>query len=50
MTAPRVLVGEPLWAELNPDEEVRRHGRTAVIRRAIRDYRKRRGREAIARP
>jgi metal-responsive CopG/Arc/MetJ family transcriptional regulator len=46
----QVLIDEPLLAELDADEEVRRDGRSAVLRRAIRDYLKRRRRRAIARP
>jgi metal-responsive CopG/Arc/MetJ family transcriptional regulator len=49
MKAVQVLIDEPLLAELDADEEVRRDGRSAVLRRAIRDYLKRRRRQAIAR-
>jgi metal-responsive CopG/Arc/MetJ family transcriptional regulator len=45
----QVLIDEPLLAELDADEEVRREGRSAVLRRAIREYLKRRRRQAIAR-
>jgi metal-responsive CopG/Arc/MetJ family transcriptional regulator len=45
----QVLIDGPLLAELDADEEVQRDGRSAVLRRAIRDYLKRRRRQAIAR-
>jgi metal-responsive CopG/Arc/MetJ family transcriptional regulator len=45
----QVLFDEALLAELDADEEVRREGRSAVLRRAARDYLKRRRRRAIAR-
>ena len=45
----QLLIDEPLLAELDADEEVRRDGRSAVLRRAIREYLKRRRRQAIAR-
>jgi metal-responsive CopG/Arc/MetJ family transcriptional regulator len=45
----RVLIDELLLPELDADEEVRRDGRSIVLRRVIRDYLKRRRRQAIAR-
>jgi metal-responsive CopG/Arc/MetJ family transcriptional regulator len=45
----QVLIDEVLLAELDADDEVRREGRSAVLRKAVRDYLKRRRRQAIAR-
>ncbi|MGH9319799.1 MAG: ribbon-helix-helix protein, CopG family [Vicinamibacteria bacterium] len=41
----QVLIDEPLLAPLDADEEVRRDGRSAVLRRAIREYLRRRRRQ-----
>jgi predicted transcriptional regulator len=45
----QVLIDEALLTELDADDEVRREGRSAVLRRAVRDYLKRRRRQSIAR-
>jgi metal-responsive CopG/Arc/MetJ family transcriptional regulator len=45
----QILIDEALLAELDADDEVRREGRSAVLRQAVREYLKRRRRQAIAR-
>jgi metal-responsive CopG/Arc/MetJ family transcriptional regulator len=45
----QVLIDEELLAELDADDLVQREGRSAVLRQAVRDYLKRRRRQAIAR-
>jgi metal-responsive CopG/Arc/MetJ family transcriptional regulator len=45
----QVLFDDELLAELDADEEVHREGRSAVLRKAVKDYLKRRRRQAIAR-
>jgi metal-responsive CopG/Arc/MetJ family transcriptional regulator len=45
MKAIQVMIDEALLASLDADDEVKRDGRSAVLRRAVRDYlRRRRGR------
>ena len=44
----RVLFDEALLSELDADEEVRRLGRSAVLRRAAAEYLRRRRRAEIA--
>jgi metal-responsive CopG/Arc/MetJ family transcriptional regulator len=48
MTAIQVMFGESLLAELDASEEVRREGRSAVVRRATAEYLARRRRDQIA--
>lgn len=48
MKAIRVTFDEALLAELDADEEVRREGRSAVLRRAVAEYLSRRRRQEIA--
>lgn len=48
MRAIQVTLDEQLLARLDADEEVRRDGRSAVIRRATAEYLRRRRRQAIA--
>jgi hypothetical protein len=48
MKAIRVTLDEVLLARLDADEEVRRDGRSAVIRRATDEYLKRRRERAVA--
>lgn len=45
----QVLIDEELLSELDSDEEVRREGRSAVLRKALREYLNRRRRQLIAR-
>jgi metal-responsive CopG/Arc/MetJ family transcriptional regulator len=47
MKAIQVTLDDALLARLDADEEVRRDGRSAVIRRAAEDYLRRRRRQAI---
>lgn len=42
------MLDERLLTELDATEEVRREGRSAVLRRALADYLRRRRRESIA--
>ena len=49
MKAIQVSFDEKLLEEMDADEEVRRSGRSAVMRRAVREYLGRRARERIAR-
>lgn len=44
----QITVDEPLLAMLDADSEVRRRGRSAVLRRAATEYLERRKREAVA--
>jgi metal-responsive CopG/Arc/MetJ family transcriptional regulator len=48
MKAIQVTLDERLLARLDADEEVRRDGRSAVIRRATDEYLRRRRKRAIA--
>ncbi len=48
MKAIQVTLDEALLARLDADEEVRRNGRSAVIRRATNEYLRRRRKRAIA--
>lgn len=48
MKAIQITVDERLLKELDADEEVQRHGRSAVIRRAAFDYLRKRRRKKIA--
>lgn len=48
MKAVQVTLDEKLLAELDADEEVQRVGRSAVLRRAVADYLRRRRRSTIA--
>ena len=48
MKAIQVLFDEELLSRLDSDEEVRRQGRSAVLRRAAAEYLRRRRRNAIA--
>ena len=48
MKAIQVTLDEKLLAELDADEEVRRDGRSAVLRRAAAEYLRRRRRRSIA--
>jgi len=48
MKAIQVTLDEPLLARLDADDEVRRDGRSAVIRRATDAYLRRRRQRAIA--
>lgn len=43
----QVMFDERLLAELDADEEVRKLGRSAVLRRLVNDYLKRKGESAI---
>ena len=43
-----VLFDEPLLRRLDADEEVRRSGRSAVLRRAAAEYLRRRSKQRIA--
>jgi metal-responsive CopG/Arc/MetJ family transcriptional regulator len=45
----QVLIDEALLAELDANDEVRREGRSAVLRQVVREYLKRRRQQAIAR-
>ena len=49
MKAVQITLDEELLAKLDTDPEVRRDGRSAVLRRAAREYLARRQREVIAR-
>lgn len=49
MKAIQITVDEKLLARLDADEEVRRSGRSAVLRRAAEEYLRRRRKFAIAR-
>ena len=48
MKAIQVTLDEKLLAELDADEEVRRDGRSAVLRRAAAEYLRRRRKRTIA--
>ena len=48
MKAIQITVDEGLLAKLDADEEVKRCGRSAVMRRAVFDYLRRKRRTAIA--
>ena len=48
MKAVQVMLDEHLLARLDQDPEVRRAGRSAVLRRAAEEYLARRRREAVA--
>ena len=48
MKAIQITLDEELLARLDADEEVRRDGRSAVLRRAADEYLRRRRRKAIA--
>jgi metal-responsive CopG/Arc/MetJ family transcriptional regulator len=48
MKAVQVMLDERLLAELDATEEVRKEGRSAVLRRALAAYLRRRRRESIA--
>ena len=48
MKAIQITMDEPLLAMLDADSEVRRCGRSAVLRRAATEYLQRRKREAVA--
>lgn len=48
MKAIQITVDEQLLAALDKDEEVRRDGRSAVLRRAVSEYLKRSRRKGIA--
>ncbi len=48
MKAVQVLFDEPLLKRLDSDEEVRKSGRSAVLRRAATEYLRRRRAERIA--
>ena len=47
MKAVQVLLDEELLKELDRDAEVKRDGRSAVVRRATLDYLRRKGRKRI---
>jgi len=47
MKAVQITLDEELLARLDTDPEVKRDGRSAVLRRAAREYLERRRREAI---
>lgn len=47
MKAVQVMLDEELLRELDATEEVRREGRSAVLRRAAKDYLARRRREQV---
>ena len=49
MKAIQVTFDERLLAQLDADEEVKREGRSAVLRKAVFDYLRRKKREEIAR-
>jgi metal-responsive CopG/Arc/MetJ family transcriptional regulator len=48
MKAIQVTFDEALLEELDASDEVRRHGRSAVLRRAVREYLGRKRRHVIA--
>lgn len=48
MKAIQITVDERLLKDLDEDEEVKRHGRSAVMRRAVFDYLRKRRRKKIA--
>lgn len=48
MKAIQITIDEDLLARLDADEEVRREGRSAVLRRAANEYLRKRRRRAIA--
>ena len=48
MKAIQITFDERLLGELDADDEVKRHGRSAVLRRAAYDYLRRKRRAAIA--
>jgi metal-responsive CopG/Arc/MetJ family transcriptional regulator len=48
MKAIQITVDEQLLKDLDADEEVQRHGRSAVMRRAVFDYLRKRRRKKIA--
>jgi metal-responsive CopG/Arc/MetJ family transcriptional regulator len=48
MKAIKITIDSNLLSELDATEEVRKEGRSAVFRRALADYLRRRRREAIA--
>ena len=48
MKAIQITLDETLLARLDADEEVRRDGRSAVLRRAAEEYLRKRRRRAIA--
>lgn len=48
MKAIQITVDERLLAKLDSDDEVRREGRSAVIRRALAEYLSKKRRSAIA--
>ena len=48
MKAIHIIFDEQLLETLDRDEEVRRHGRSAVIRRAVAGYLRKKRRDAIA--
>jgi metal-responsive CopG/Arc/MetJ family transcriptional regulator len=48
MKAIQITFDEALLEELDATEEVRRHGRSAVLRRAVAEYLRRRRRYAVA--
>lgn len=48
MKAIQITFDETLLAELDATEEVRREGRSAVLRRAAADYLRKRRRDAVA--
>jgi metal-responsive CopG/Arc/MetJ family transcriptional regulator len=49
MKAIQITMDEALLAHFDADDEVRRHGRSAVLRRIAAEYLERRKREAVAR-
>jgi len=48
MKAIQVTLDEPLLSALDADDEVRRDGRSAVLRRAAAEYLRRKQRQSIA--
>lgn len=48
MKAIQITVDEELLKDLDADEEVKRHGRSAVMRRAVFEYLRKRHRKKIA--
>lgn len=48
MKAIQITVDDSLLAKLDADPEVKRSGRSAVFRRAVEDYLRRRRRDAVA--
>jgi predicted transcriptional regulator len=48
MRAIQIKLDERLLRELDKDDEVKRHGRSAVVRHALFDYLRRRRRSAVA--